>query len=358
MERPVMHPIFTEPPDAKALARQRRRRWLSWSWRLVKRVGRMALTPVALFKRGEEARLRMEDGTLLQRFVRALLYRLAFVPVILLLFVVTFVFATTHPPRYPAETDPLTQGVYYDPVNFLSEDGTRLEGWLVPVYDARRVLEEKDRVIQTKSPAVVLVHDFGGSRQQVLPLVEPLHEMGMVVLVVSLRGNGGVRGSGQTFGLREAMDVRAAVQMLRRRAYVDPEKVCVFGLGTGANAALLAAETDPGIAALVLDRPVDGFATAFVDRIGRDQKWLVSLMPMFKWTFEMMYQVDADDLNLSSQSRTMESRPVLMFDPRRSVIPLEPHDVQGVQEFLKYHVMNPQNAGPRDTALTALPQGR
>src|SRR5262249_29813903 len=145
-----------------------------------------------------------------------------------------------------------SQGVYYDPVNFLSDDGARLEGWLVPVVDAKKVLEEKDQIIGKRYPAVVLVHDFAGSRQQLLPMVQPLHNAGFVVLAMNLRGTTQSAREAQTFGIKEAMDVKAAVDMLRRRLFVDPAKIAVVGIGTGANAAMIAGRNDPSIAALVL----------------------------------------------------------------------------------------------------------
>ena len=142
MQRPVMNPMFMEEKEAASKKKKRFR--FQWSWILVggKFVGRLFFTNIFRINR---ARLRVEDGTPVQRFIRGLLYRLAFVPLVLVLFVVALVFAVTHPPHLPPDTDPLVQGVYYDPVTFLSEDGTRLEGWLVPVYDAKRVLEDRER---------------------------------------------------------------------------------------------------------------------------------------------------------------------------------------------------------------------
>ena len=88
-------------------------------------------------------------------------------------------------------TGPLIAELWLDPwrLRFLADDGTRLEAWLVPVIDAKRVIAEKEAVIRRKSPAAVLVHDFGATREQMLSLVHPLHDAGFVVLVLSLRGS-------------------------------------------------------------------------------------------------------------------------------------------------------------------------
>ncbi|HEV2296320.1 MAG TPA: CocE/NonD family hydrolase [Tepidisphaeraceae bacterium] len=355
MQRPVMNPMFMEEKDAPAGSKKKlsaRKRIMQFAWRGL--LGGLKLGKRLLFTNvfRLDRRLRVEDGTPMQRFVRAMLYRLAFVPIILALFVTALVFAVTHPQRSIADTDPLVQGVYYDPVNFLSEDGTRLEGWLVPVYDARKVLEEKERALHKKHPAIVLVHDQTGTRQQMLPLVPQLHEAGMVVLVVGLRGTGPSGGTAQTFGLKEAMDVRAAVDMLRRRSYVDPSRVSVMGIGTGANAAVIAAAQDANIAALVLDRPIESFESAMASRLGDDSKWVRVLMPLFKWTFEAMYHVDADHLDVGQFADVTASRPTLRFAGSGTITPYRTHNAEGLMQFLQTHRITGDRAKKQSVAST------
>ena len=178
------------------------------------------------------------------------------------------VFCGTHPKVSRDWGDPADRGVYYDPISFPSRDGTLLQAWLVPVVDAKRVLARKDKVLSERQPAIVLVHDFGRSPQQMLPLLAPLHEDGIVVVAVGLRGLGAGRASGRTFGLNESLDVAAAVDMLRRRPFVDPDRIAVLGIGTGANAALLAAAKDAKIKALILADPVAGPEEAVARYVG------------------------------------------------------------------------------------------
>src|SRR3712207_7763954 len=59
---------------------------------------------------------------------------------------------------------------------------------------------------------------------------------------VGLRGVGAGRTRGQTFGIEEARDLAAAVNRVRENPFVDPDRVAVLGIGTGANAALLRSE--------------------------------------------------------------------------------------------------------------------
>jgi alpha-beta hydrolase superfamily lysophospholipase len=232
--------------------------------------------------------------------------------------------------------DPSSMGIYYDPVNFLAADNTRLDGWLVPVVDAKKVLEEKENIIGKRYPAVVLVHDFDGSRQQLLPMVRPLHEAGFVVLALNLRGAATISGEAQTFGIREAMDVKAAVEMLRRRPFVDPDRVALIGIGTGANACLLTAKGDDAIRTLVLTAPTANFDEVFATRVGADKRWLPPLRNLFRWTFQVMYGVDTSDLEFARFAPLVAERHVLVTDERQRL--MEPTYIKGVQNFLRKHM--------------------
>lgn len=305
--------------------------------RILWRVGKVLFMDVL---RRQRPVLVNEVGTPFSRFVRGFLYRMLFVPTILLVMVAILVVCATHPKPAPAVVDPISQGVYYDPVELLSLDNTKLEAWLVPVVDARRVLIEKEDVLHRRYPAVVLVHDFGSSRQQLLPLVAPLHEAGYVLLAVNLRGSGPSKTTGSTFGLNEAQDVRAAVELLRRRSFIDPDAIGVLGVGTGATAALLAAKQDPKLQVLVLDHPVRQFEDVLNEKIGPRQAYLSWLRPMCKWAFELSYRVDAEEMNLTRFGRLMGERKVLMLDdPGESVSCVRPVRIAQVVDFLKKHLV-------------------
>jgi hypothetical protein len=304
-----MQPSFVhEGPDP-------RKRWyhpLRPLWRALGALARLLTLDVF----GAPPRgLRVDVGTRVSRFVRGLCYRLLFVPFLLSALVMALVYSGTHPPAVASAMDPTCHGIYYDPVDFLSEDGTPLEAWLIPVVDARRVLEDKDRALSELHPAVVLVHDFGAARQQMLPLAGPLHQAGFVVMIVGLRG-GNAMGTpvGQTFGLNEAGDVRAAVEVLRKTPFIDGQHVGLLGIGTGATACLLAAQRDPTIAALVLDRPSHSFDDVLSEHLSPGPAWLGWLGPFCQWTFEIAYKVNATDVNLDHCMGQLKPSSVLLFD--------------------------------------------
>jgi len=304
MQRPVMDPLFLE----ELKSTPKRRRWVGAVARALRWVaGKLLSHPLSF--RSNKLSFGHEGRS--SRWVRALGYRLMFTPVVIALVAGVLVYSGTHPRSAAASGDPSSFGVYYDPIEFASEDGTRLNGWLVPVIDARRVLLHKDRLLHQKHPAVVLVHDYGQAPAQMLPLIAPLHEEGIVVLAVGLRGVGTATRSPQTFGLQESRDVKAAVNLLRGRPFVDPARIAVVGLGTGANAAVLAAEHDAGIAGIALADPVESAGDVVSRRLGPDAFGLRWMQPMSKWAFEIGYRQDIDEISLNQHTTVLTQRKVL-----------------------------------------------
>jgi hypothetical protein len=261
------------------------------------------------------------------------------VPIFASLLACALVYSGTHPLTNGSPLDPASVGLYYDPVTLLADDGVRLEGWLIPAITARAVIDQKDNVLREKHPAVVLIHDFGNRRQQMLPLLQPLHEAGFVVLVVGMRGTGNGAGGaatpGQTFGLREAGDVKAAVDLLRKRTFVDPNRIALVGVGSGASAALIQLTSDPTIAAAVLEDPNHTLDSVLTERVVPQHKWLRWMQPLCKWTFEIAYEVDSEDLNIQRHVKTLQARPVLMLDGQAVYEDFSSHTrVDQIREFL------------------------
>ena len=343
MQRPVMNPYLTAEPDQP----KRKRGWKDYL--------RLTLVPfkaiykVLLWEPLAQHRLRqlkVEDGTRMSRIARGVFYRLAFVPLLIALAISAFVWSGTHPKQLTSDLDPTSQGIFYDTVNLTTDDGVNLEAWIVPVFDEKRVMEQREEVLRGRQPAVLLVHDFGNRRQQMLPLVRPLHEAGFVVMVLATRGCGPSQAAGVTFGLRETLDVKAAVETLRRRPFVDPTRVAVVGTGAGANAALLQADVDKTLAALVLERPIRSARQALTDQIGPHIPSLNWMRPLCKWAFEMSYQVDAEELDLDSKriDRIAASRPVLTLEDATKVKIDSSVGLDSVVKFLKSNLRKEKSA--------------
>lgn len=337
MQRPVMNPTFYEDGHSRHERFHAIRVAGRLLWRAA-RIGWRVITYHPLHRK-----LRIEDGGFFNRFIRGMFYRLAFVPVLLAGLVCLVVYAATHPRTYQKDIDPASLDLYYDSVTFLTSDQIRLDAVLYPVIDAKKVLEEQEKVLRKRYPAVVLAHDFGMSRQQMLPLVRPLHDAGFVVLAMNLRGNGGSGAAAQTFGLREMLDVKAAIEMLRRRPFVDPARIVVVGAGTGGTAAMLHAKTDPAIAALVVANPVRSVDSLLDGKLAPRQECLAWMRSLCKWTFEISYQLDADDVDWSEFDRVLETRPVLVLGTDGGHTDFSrPRHIDQIRSFLVEQVLAPK----------------
>ena len=336
MQRPVMHPVF-RAEDVTATKKKDpvwKTFFQKYVVKFVKSVFRSLLSsPVGMGRRREvESR-----PPLASRVVRGLAYRALFLPVLIALSAATLVFTGTHPSTVYSATDPATYGVYFAPVAFDSQDGTRLEGWLAPVVDAKAVIERKEKLLRTKHPAVVLVHDFGKPPQQLLPLFAPLHEDGIIVMCVGLRGTNAstFQTAGQTFGLREAMDVNATIDALRADPFVDTARIAVLGIGSGANAAVIAASKDPHVKATVLIDPLADVDAVLRQHIGPERKGLRWMQPLCKLAFELAYRVDAEDVRVDNFPEVVRNRPCLRIDTKGDADFLsKPQSLTQIRDFL------------------------
>src|SRR5689334_22663852 len=201
MQRPIMNPIFPDASKSKVkLEVPLWKRILNLPDTLIK----LLLADIFFWRSN---RLRIEEGSVIGRVFQATRYRLLFVPLFAVLVVLAMVYLATHPPHPTTVADPQSLGIYYDKAEFKSADGnTDLEGWLVPILDAQTIIEQKERALKAKYPAVILVHDYGNTRLEMLPIVQSLHEANYMLLVPTLRGNS-TSVSASTFGIKEAADV-------------------------------------------------------------------------------------------------------------------------------------------------------
>jgi fermentation-respiration switch protein FrsA (DUF1100 family) len=125
-------------------------------------------------------------------------------------------------------------------VSFGTEDGLRLEAWLVPPEGP------------ASGSAVLVFHGNAGDRSSRLPLAEALAAEGHAVLLTDYRGYAGNPGRPSEEGLRA--DARAARAWLIEEGGFPPDRLVYFGGSLGAGVAVaLAAEHPP--AALILRSP-------------------------------------------------------------------------------------------------------
>lgn len=101
------------------------------------------------------------------------------------------------------------------------------------------------------APAVVLVHGFKSSRQEMLPWARFIHDAGYNVLLFDTRACGRSGGTTVGLGATEPRDISLAVEAARDQ--FGTTKVAVLGISLGAGAAILSAADDPRVSAVIAD---------------------------------------------------------------------------------------------------------
>ncbi len=207
------------------------------------------------------------------RIGRPITMRLLALPLILFLAIVFIVFLSVRTGRTEIHQFPEGMRLFYEPVEFNSEDGTVLRGWFIPSLRAEEVLENGDRALRKKRPGVVLCHGIGSNRGQLLSLASYLNQQGFETLLFDFRACGQSGGKTHSFGLRERNDVLAAVHFMADRSTVDRERIAVIGQDIGGTAALGAAARDYSIRALVVADVDKDMRTAISRRMDKSGKW-------------------------------------------------------------------------------------
>lgn len=126
-------------------------------------------------------------------------------------------------------------------VSFQTEDGLRLHGWLFRGTPP--------------APVVIVCHGWQTSRVETWHVTKALVEHGFTVLAYDFRACGQSEGRFTTVGIREVLDVQAAVAFLRAEPEFRALPLGILGFSMGGSTALLAAASCPDLAAVVADSP-------------------------------------------------------------------------------------------------------
>jgi pimeloyl-ACP methyl ester carboxylesterase len=171
----------------------------------------------------------------LMRLVLLLLV-LAALPVVAAVFLVHSV---TQPPTTSDAQDPGEFLLAADEIALTASDGVTLSAWFI-----------KGR---PGAPPIVLCHDLGGSRSDLLNAAVILNKAGYPLLLLDFRRHGKSAKAQSTLGIDERLDILAAVQYLKGHKGIDTRRLGGWGVGMGAYALALAALETPEFKALALD---------------------------------------------------------------------------------------------------------
>ena len=145
---------------------------------------------------------------------------------------VLFAYAVTHVQRAVVPEDEL--GVAHEDVTFTTSDGLTLHGWYIPSRNGAAVVDFPGRLGTQAHARMLARHGYG-------------------VLLFDRRGEGRSEGGGNMLGWGGDKDIIAAVDWLKRRPDVDPDRIGGIGLSVGGELMLEAAAKDPDLAAVVSD---------------------------------------------------------------------------------------------------------
>ncbi len=168
--------------------------------------------------------------------IKAVFFAAGAVYIALALLLAIFQSRMIYYPTYSIDSTPRQIGLGYDDVDFVSDDGIRLNGWFIPAENRIGVL--------------LFCHGNAGNISHRLESIKIFHDLGLSVFIFDYRGYGLSEGDPSENGTYR--DVEAAWNHLTEISMIDPSEIIVFGRSLGGSiAAYIAKEQNPG--ALILE---------------------------------------------------------------------------------------------------------
>jgi uncharacterized protein len=174
---------------------------------------------------------RSREGSRVRRYTRRALLAVAWVlGGYFVLFPLSLSYGFTHAARL--ETPSGNLGAPYQPVSFQSRDGLRLDGWFVRPRNGATVIVYPGKKGTQRHARMLVRHGYG-------------------VLVFDRRGEGTSEGDPNALGWGFDDDLRGALEYLRGRDEVDPNRIGGLGLSVGGEAFLQTAAETKALGAVV-----------------------------------------------------------------------------------------------------------
>ena len=201
---------------------------------------------------------------------------------------------TVRPPRglvtraHAADLGELTDAA------FVTSDGITLRGWYHP---------------STNRAAVVLAHGWAGTREQLLPEARILARHGYGVLLFDWRAHGESGGDKCTWGDAEKRDLVAALDYMRTRVDVDPERVGAIGFSFGGGVVIDVAAVDRRLKGIVTEGTTPTLAQIIHENAGRSK---LIAGPAARWA--MGRELDIDAVRPVDHVCAVHPRPILIIN--------------------------------------------
>lgn len=169
---------------------------------------------------------------LARRVLHSILFILVSVWVLLCLLLYLFQPRFIYFPQSEIDYTPDMAGLPYEDIYFKTEDDVLLNGWFIPVKNAKNTL--------------LFFHGNGGNISHRLESLKIFHEIGLSVFIIDYRGYGQSQGTSSEQGTYR--DAEAAWRFLTETRSISDEDIIIFGRSMGgAVATWLASRYTPNL---------------------------------------------------------------------------------------------------------------
>ena len=231
---------------------------------------------------------------------------------------VVFFAIYSRPARIPINETPADFGLEYRDVEFESDDGLKLRGWLILPPDYKP---------GERRAAVITTHGYSTNRSDIIKRSVAVAKGGFAVFSFDWRRCGESEGQVCTGGLTEQRDLHAAIDTLAGLPEADPERIGVYGFSMGGVIATIVAAADERIKAVVADSP-------FVNMREMSRHIIKSMfLPPFLFLasmdreFKRRFGGGMMEVNTEAAVARLSPRPLLMLAGKKDrVVPFWQHE--------------------------------
>jgi len=182
---------------------------------------------------------------------------LILITVFTLIFSYAILYLNTHQPRYHLTTTPAEIGIDFENISFITTDSIKLRGWFIGSQNS------------LTAPTIIIAHGLGASKSDFINLSGFLSSNGFNVLLFDFRAHGESGGNSCSLGLKEQMDITAALDYNISRKSLKNKNIGLYGFSLGGSAGILTASKDLRIKAIIADTPFYRLYTISADMIKR-----------------------------------------------------------------------------------------
>ncbi|MFN2302339.1 MAG: alpha/beta hydrolase [Anaerolineales bacterium] len=205
-------------------------------------------------------------------------------------------------PQY--SDDPGKFGLDFEKVCFKARvDSLKIAAWYLPNPRSSKV--------------IILVHGRNASKQNAISgtlprLAAELHQAGLAVLMIDLRGHGESEGNRYMWGVKERWDVLGAVDFLVEKGF-EPGNIALLGISLGGAAAIGATIEDPAIGALVVESTFADLNTLVKPKWKEESGLPFFFLPGVFWMWHILFGFNLRHVKPVEEISLIPPRPILIM---------------------------------------------